>query len=385
MNLTPPSGPVKKFDTYWPELFAIYRRVVARGDEITQGVLRPEIGADDPEVVTALREWGGTHFVFPTSAGVEITLVRRIAAPPRERWWLHLLLGLLTLLTTTIAGAYFAGLDPLSLTFLPAGPFAIPFPAALDLAALPAGLLFSVPLMVALFGHEMGHYGIARWHRMDCSPPFFIPSPHWINLIGTFGAFIRLRSVVINRIVLLDVGMAGPLVSFIVSIPLVAIGLALSTPVPGSDAAVRYVVVFAGQPIEVGGSIVFQLMDRLIQGGDGALLLHPFGFAGWLGLFVTTLNLFPLSQLDGGHILYALIGNRQRYLGFAFLLVLVALGFFWWGWWLWAGVILVIGRGSIRHPAVYDPVIPVTGPRRAVGWFCVLIFVLTFVPVPIRI
>lgn len=386
MKLISPFGPVKKDDTYWPDLFSVYRTLVARGDEITHGVLYSDLSPDHPEVRAALDKWEGTHFVFPREEGVEITLVRRIE--PREpiRWWLHILLGLLTLVTTTIAGSYFAGRDPLALGFLPVGSFAVPYPLHIDLSALPAGLLFSLPLMLVLLCHEMGHYLLARRHRMDTSPPYFIPSPHWINLIGTFGAFIRLRSMIVNRIVLLDVGIAGPLVSFVLSLPLAALGLAWSAPLPDTmiaDAPGRYLVVFGGQPIWLGGSPLFVLLDRIFQGDGTNLFLHPFAFAGWLGFFVTALNLFPLAQLDGGHILYALVGPSQRYAGGAFLLLLIALGFLWWGWWLWAGVILLIGRGSIRHPAVFDPAIPVTGRRRVLGWCCIAIFILTFVGVPI--
>lgn len=379
-----PFGPVKKDDTYWPDLFSIYRTVVARGDEITQGMLHSDLTVEDPDVRSALGSWQGTHFVFPRAEGTEITLVRRITQPRRERWWLHLLLGLLTFVTTTIAGAYFAGRDPLTIAFFRAGTFDIPYPVHLDAGALPAGLIFSLPLLVVLFGHEMGHYLVAKRHGMDSSPPFFIPSPHWINLIGTFGAFIRLRSIVVNRIVLLDVGMAGPLASFLLSLPLVALGLSWSAPMPQLEGVTgRYIVVFGGQPIWLGSSPLFYLFDRLFQGGGAHLFLHPVAFAGWLGLFVTALNLFPLAQLDGGHILYALVGRAQRFVGIGFLLLLIALGFSWWGWWLWAGVILVIGRGSIRHPAVFDPEIPVTGRRRLLGWCCVVIFILTFVGVPI--
>lgn len=385
MNLTPPLGPVKKFDTRWPELFALYRTVIVRGDEITHGLLRPDLGADHPDVTSALREWSGTHFVFPRPEGVEITLIRRVVPPGRERWGLHLILGLLTLLTTTIAGACLAGFDPVFLTLRSVGPIAIPVPVHLELSLLPSGLIFAIPLLVTLLGHEMGHYVMARRHAMDVSPPYFVPTPHWFNLIGTFGAFIKLRSVVVNRITLIDIGMAGPLASFVLSLPLVAVGLSMSSPVsvPGMEG--RYLIAFAGQPIEIGGSIVFRLLDAVILTGDGPLLLHPLAFAGWLGLFVTALNLFPLAQLDGGHILYSLIGGRQRFAAGAFLLFLIALGFNWWGWWLWAGIILVIGRGSVRHPPVFDPEIPVTGMRRLIGWSCVVIFILTFMAIPIRI
>ncbi|MEX0912047.1 MAG: site-2 protease family protein [Gemmatimonadota bacterium] len=373
--------------TDWLSLFAVYRTVVIRNDEIVQGVLHPELGPDHPVVRAALDRWEGTHFVYPTEDGTEITLVRPAAERPAERWWIHLLLGLTTLLTTTAAGAYFAGRNPFDLAFLPAGPLAIPYPVRLLPTELLPGLAFSVPLMAVLLGHELGHYLVARRHGMNVSPPYFIPAPHWINVIGTFGAFIRLRSAVVNRIVLLDVGMAGPIVSFVLSIPLALIGLALSRPLPElvSEAPARYAVLFGRQPIWLGDSLLFRAMDLLVAGEGGFVILHPLAFAGWLGLFVTALNLFPLAQLDGGHILFALVGDRQRYFGIAFLGLLLGLGFVWWGWWMWAALILVLGRGSVRHPSVFDPEVPVRGPRRAVGWACVIIFVLTFVAVPIRL
>jgi membrane-associated protease RseP (regulator of RpoE activity) len=187
-------------------------------------------------------------------------------------------------------------------------------------------------------------------------------------------------------VVLMDVGAAGPLVSFLLSLPLVALGLAWSRPLPGSLAAERaYVVVFGSQPIWLGGSPAFDVLAALFAPAGGALLLHPFAFAGWLGLFVTALNLFPLSQLDGGHVLYALFGRRQSAFGLAFLGVLIVLGWWWWGWWLWAALILVLGRGTIRHPSVFDPSFPLPRGRRWVGWACVLVFALTFVAFPLRL
>jgi Zn-dependent protease len=373
--------------TDWLSLFAVYRTVVIRNDEIMQGILHPELAPDHPTVRAALEKWEGTHFVFTTPEGTEITLVRPIAERPSERWWINLLLALATFATTTGAGAYFAGGDPFDMVFLPVGPLGVPLPVSIRLAELLPGLAFSVPLLAVLLAHEMGHYLVARRHGMNVSPPYFIPAPHWINVIGTFGAFIRLRSAVVNRLVLLDVGAAGPLVSFALSIPLAAVGLAWSRPLPQlvAEAPARYAVLFGGQPIWLGGSLLFDALDWLFAGGGGFLILHPFAFAGWLGLFVTALNLFPLAQLDGGHILYALVGDRQRYFGIGFLGVLIGLGFLWWGWWLWAALILVLGRGSIRHPSVFDPEMPVTGRRRVAGWFCVAIFVLTFVAFPIRL
>jgi hypothetical protein len=373
--------------TDWLSLFAVYRTVVIRNDEVVQGVLHPDLDPDHPLVRSLLDRWEGTHFVHTTPQGTEVTLVRRIAEPPPERWWLHVALALATFFTTTAAGAYFVGQAPLQIMFLPLGPIGIPVPVRIVPPDLLPGLAFSVPFLFVLFGHEMGHYVAARRHGMNVSPPYFIPSPYWIFVIGTFGAFIRLRSAVMNRIVLLDVGMAGPIMSFVLSIPLVAVGLMWSRPLPEliADAPSRYAVVFANQPIWLGGSLLFDALDFLFAGQGGYLILHPLAFAGWLGLFVTALNLFPLAQLDGGHILYALVGERQRYFGVAFLAVLLGLGFWWWGWWFWAGLILLLGRGSIRHPSVFDPDIAVRGRRLLLGWACVGIFILCFVPIPIRL
>jgi Zn-dependent protease len=386
-NLTLCDPGVKNLVTDWLTLFAVYRSVVIRNDEIVQGVLHPGLAPDHPLVAAALEKWEGTHFVYATEDGTEITLVRPIAERPPERWWIHILLGLATFLTTSAAGAYFAGRHPFEMIFLPVGAFGVPVPIRIFPAELLPGLLFSVPLLCVLLGHELGHYLTARRHGMNVSPPYFIPSPHWINVIGTFGAFIRLRSAVVNRMVLLDVGMAGPIVSFLLSIPLSLVGLALSRPVlqAAGDAPARYAVLFGGQPIWLGGSPLFSLMERMTGGTGEFLILHPLAFAGWLGLFVTALNLFPLAQLDGGHILYALVGDRQRYFAALFLVILISLGFLWRGWWLWAVLILVLGRGSIRHPSVFDPEAPVLGRRRTLGWLCVLIFILTFVAIPIRI
>jgi hypothetical protein len=145
-----------------------------------------------------------------------------------------------------------------------------------------------------------------------------------------------------------------------------------------------YVVQFGAQPIWLGDSLLVHSLAWLFAPAPGLLVLSPLAWAGWLGLFVTALNLFPLSQLDGGHILYALSGRAQQRIGLAFLALLVVLGWWWWGWWFWAAVILLIGRGRIHHPAVFDPVFPVDGVRRRLGWACVAIFILTFVPFPLR-
>ena len=332
-----------------------------------------------------MNEWDGTHFLHQSPYGVELTLIRRRTVRRPERWWLHALLGLATLLTTTLAGAHFAGFDPLRLDFHP-GAAGFPFSLHLTPEDLVQGLAFSVPLLLTLFGHEMGHYLTARRHAMDVSPPYFIPSPSSLNLIGTFGAFIKLRSPVLNRAILLDVGAAGPLASFVISLPLLALGLLWSQPVMAESTPplARHAVLYGAHPLWFGDSLITRLFTLLFAPEGEIFLLHPIALAGWLGLFVTALNLFPLAQLDGGHILYALAGRWQPRIGYAFLLVLAFLGQWWVGWWFWAVVILVLGRGRIRHPPVYDPSLEVYGRRSWVGWACVVIFVLTFVPIPIQ-
>jgi hypothetical protein len=385
-NITPAQSTVKTTMTELLSLFSEVRSVVIRGDEIVQGTLSEEVSPRDPEVQRILTEWGGTHFLHHTDEGTEVTLVRPNGPRGRERWWLHGLLALTTFLTTTIAGAYFLGRSPLAIFWLDLRLLFLPVPLGVDFSELAYGLFFSVPLMTILLGHELGHYFVGRARGMDVSPPYFIPAPTWINFIGTFGAFIRLRSVVVNRIVLLEVGAGGPIASFLLSIPFTLLGLSWSrqSGAQAAEATAPYVVSFAGHAIWLGDSLVFHFLRTVALPGEGLVHLHPIAFAGWIGLFITALNLVPLAQLDGGHILYALVGNAQRYFGLAFLALLLVLGRTWWGWWLWAGLIVVIGRGSIRHPSVFDPEPPVTGPRRLLGWLCILIFVITFMPLPLQ-
>ncbi len=292
-----------------------------------------------------------------------------------ERWWLHLLLLLLTLATTTASGALLYGQPPAPLD-----------PLGFSLHALLLGLTFSLPLLAILLAHELGHYLTARRYGMDVSPPYFIPAPHVLNLIGTFGAFIRLRSTMANRRTLFDVGAAGPLAGFAVALPAAVLGLAWSAPAAAPAAAGgHFVVVFAGTPVWLGSSLLFEALAAVVAPLSPVVVLHPLAFAAWLGFFVTALNLFPLSQLDGGHILYALGGRRQTPVAWMFVAVLLALGAFWWGWWLWTAVILLFGRGRVAHPPVWDVVSPLPLWRRRGAWACIALFALTFAPVPLSL
>ena len=368
----------------WVNVFATYRVVPLRREEIVQGVLLPGLAADAPPVLALLERWPGAAFVRETPFGTEVTLLRRTVPPARERWWLHALLFVLTLLSTTLSGALFAGRDAILWLELPLGPWVVPVPGRILPAQLVPGLWYSLPLLGVLLVHELGHYLVARRRGMDVSPPYFLPAPLPLNLIGTFGAFIRLRSPMINRALLLDVGAAGPLASFVLSLPLAAVGLRLSGVVESVyDTPTRFLVPVGTQDaLPVGGSLAFHALAWAFAPAGGTLVLHPLALAAWLGLFVTALNLFPLSQLDGGHVLFALAGPRQRLAALAFLATLLLLGFLWPGWWVWAVLVLLVGRGSVAHPPVFDPAYPLSPARRRIAWACIAMLALSFVPVP---
>jgi len=367
-----------------PGPFAAWRVVEVHDLQVLQALLAPERSARDPEVAAWLGAWPGRSYEHRREDGTELTFVRRLRPRQRERWALHGLLLALTLLTTAFAGALLAFDDPLALRR--AGPewLATSVPTQMPPAALLGGLCFSVVMMGVLSGHELGHYLLARRHLMDVSPPWFAPAPWFLNPIGTFGAFIRLRSPLVNRAVLLDVGAAGPLVSFLLSIPVTIAGLAMSRGYPAAPfPGVRMGVVMGDGLLPMGASPVFSALLALSPLRDaGFVQLHPIAVAGWFGFFFTVLNLFPVSQLDGGHVAYALSPRVHRVAALLTLALLVAMGFGWAGWWFWAFVVVVVGRGRVGHPPVVDPHFPLSPVRRAVAVACLLIFPLALTPVP---
>lgn len=337
--------------------------------EIIEGIVAREHDAPSPELRAALAAWDGYYYWEHSPDGQSLILVRELRAP-HERWWLHALLLALALLTITLGGSIIAGA---SATWYQPG-----------LAQLGAGLPFSLPLAAILLAHESGHYLVARRYRVDASPPYFIPFPP-INLIGTLGAFIRLRSPVLDRRTLFDIGAAGPLSGMAIAIPALIAGLLDSHGIRGSGApllAHQYVLVF-GDPLFVGDSILLRGCERL-AGLQGIIQLSPLAMAGWVGILVTALNLLPLAQFDGGHITFALFGRAQRWIAWGFWLALLPLGWWLWrGWWLWAVLALVIGRGRLAHPPLLSPERPLDRRRQFAGYVVLLLFVVTFMPVPL--
>lgn len=384
-NLIPAGGEVKSAVPLPDWLFTAWRVDFPRDLEVVRGTLPPGVHPRDAAVREALDGWPGTADAAPGPLGWNLLLVRRSAPRPRERWWLHALLLLATLASSTFAGALLAGYDPPAL-LLPLGPVEVPVPARVTMAGMARGLPFSIPLLAILLAHEMGHYVLARQRMLDVSPPWFIPVPWLLSLIGTVGAFIRLRSPIPGRAALLDVGAAGPLAGAVVAVPVTAVGLALSTPAPRLlyDGAPAVFLAVGGDPqLVLGESLLFKMLAAAFApDGVTSILLHPTALAGWVGLLFTALNLLPVSQLDGGHVLYALLGKRQRWIGGAMLVALLGLGWAWMGWWVWAALILIVSRGRLAHPPVFDPDFPLDSRRRVVAWACVVLFVLTFMPRP---
>ncbi len=332
--------------------------------------------------------WAGTMELSRRPDGTwSMVLRQREGDRPAPRLWLRLLLFGLTVLSTMGAGALIQGDDPFRTAKWPLGGLALPMPTGLDLEVLLTGAPFSLTLMAILLAHEMGHFYAARAHRISASLPTFLPFPPYFSVVGTLGAFIRIRGAISRRSVLTDIGAAGPYASFMLGVAALAWGLPRSTLVPGfADGWTPFAIGFMDQPIWLGSSALTWAMGHLaVPGslGDDLVRLHPVAFAGWLGLFITMLNLLPFGQLDGGHVLYGLLGRRQGVVGRWFALLLLPLGFLWWGWWFWGLVAVFLSRGRMTHPDVLQPWEGLDRRRSWIGWGAILIFFLCFSPVPI--
>lgn len=302
----------------------------------------------------------------------------------RPRWGRAAVLFLLTLFTTTTLGPvmYLMSRTDVVTDLAPDG-FALLSPrlvAAIwnDPALLRTGLIFSSTALLILLAHELGHYIACRRYGLASTLPYFLPVPMGF---GTFGAFIRIYAPIRGKRELFDVGVAGPVAGFAALIPFLLYGVAHSHPVRlGELPAMGGMVLFAP-----GRSLAIDLAARLFHGPlapDTYLDLHPMALGAWLGLFATALNLLPLGQLDGGHILYSVLGRWQRRLALPFWIALAALGFYWPGWWLWCFIIFLIG---LFHPPVRDEQTPLDAKRRAIAALALAIFALSFMPTPLEV
>jgi membrane-associated protease RseP (regulator of RpoE activity) len=301
----------------------------------------PEPTIDTYSIPPAVRPW---ESVQPLERARRVPLV-------------HIVLFVVTFITTAMAGAFQVGADPLT-----------------DPASIQAGFPFAVTLLSILLIHELGHYTLSKVHGVRATLPYFIPAPP--VFVGTFGAFIRMKSPPSTRRALFDVGAAGPWAGLLVAIPAVIIGLHMSE--------VRPAGLDQGGSLVLGDSLLFKLLTRLTLGttaDDATIVLHPVALAGWLGLFVTFLNLLPVGQLDGGHVTYAMFGRWHRWISRLFLGVIAFLAFRGWdGWFVWIVLLMFIG---IDHPPTRDIVTPLDGRRRLAAWLTVGAFIVTFMPEPI--
>jgi membrane-associated protease RseP (regulator of RpoE activity) len=235
------------------------------------------------------------------------------------------------------------------------------------------GPSYSIPVVHILLGHEMGHYLMSRRYGMEATLPFFIPFP--LPPFGTLGAIIRMRSAIPSRRALFDVGVAGPLTSLCLSIPAIVVGLSLSTAIP--TAQVQEGMERLADPL------LFSLLQRAVMGevsADFDVIVHPIAYAGWVGLFVTALNLLPVGQLDGGHVVYALFGKRSRRVFVITLCVMAFITIFYNpGWFL---LLVLISLFGFRHPPPLDDETPLGPKRKVLGAVVFAAFFLSFTPSP---
>ena len=270
---------------------------------------------------------------------------------------LNLLLFLLTFVSTLTVGAIHAGVDLLK-----------------EPHDIVQGLPFSLVLLSILLVHEFAHYMISRHHGIEASLPYFIPAP---TLFGTLGAFISMRSSITTKNALMDIGSSGPIAGFLVSVVAILAGLHYSE--------VRVIPLQSGEMIVLGDSLLFIALTKIVIGSipdTYGVYLHPVAFAGWIGLFVTSLNLIPAGQLDGGHIAYAILGEKHRWLSKVVIGLLVLLGYFFQGWLVWAALLFFLGS---KHPPILFPEVPLDPRRKAIGLIALLIFIVTFIPIPVSI
>jgi len=286
-------------------------------------------------------------------------------APRRRFPWINLVLLITTAGTTLLAGTYMAHFTPNLREFL----FRLHFHPEWLLDGLP----FSITLIVILGSHEMGHFLLSRHHRVQASLPYFIPAP---NLVGTFGALIFMRGRISDRRALVDIGAAGPLLGFLVSLFALYVGIQHAQVAP-MEAAVGQVL-FNPNVLE---ALAFSFWLGPVPAK--MIIISPILDAAWVGFFVTMINLLPIGQLDGGHIAYAVFGRRTLWLSWLTLALLIVLSRFWPGWGVFALFVLILmGRRGIQHPPPEHPEVRLDALRWLLALAALLVFLLCFMPQP---
>jgi membrane-associated protease RseP (regulator of RpoE activity) len=289
----------------------------------------------------------------------------------QDRRWLHLLLFIFTACTTTGVGMMY--------WYSFASDFASRQVTLSFAELLVRGFWYSGTVLAILGSHEFGHYFACRYYDVDASLPYFLPFPSFPS--GTLGAVIRIREPIPTKRMLFDIGVAGPIAGFVLAVPALVFGLAMSH--------ISQMPPVNGGGYEFGEPLLFQLVSKLLWGTPPPgyeLNIHPMTFGAWFGLLATSLNLFPIGQLDGGHISYAVLGRKSSYVTIGMLAVTVGLVFFSVSWLvttvLLIGMLIVFGR---HHPRTFDEHVPLDQRRKLIALFAVVMFVLCFTPAPLRI
>jgi membrane-associated protease RseP (regulator of RpoE activity) len=409
-----------------PEILTSIVSRVFRVDEVTSGDARNgyflryrgELLLDSAEaydqLAEALRPYDITPLFRIENGRQTVLLVRGIIHPKPGRVSVNIALFILTLLSVMLAGAMYSYTGPLPCDYW--GQMKV------LLLNIWTGWPFAVSLLSILLAHEFGHYFVGRARGAAVSLPYFIPFP--FPPLGTMGAFIQMKSLPKNKRALFDLGIAGPLAGLIVAVPVLILGLSLSdvgtldntsyanaagqcvicenTSLPGETYScpddnmlegnsllylgLKYLVKGQLLPTPAKSSLPpllywlgFVLTGQPIPVGGTDVMLHPVAMAGWAGLLVTFLNLIPAGQLDGGHVLYTVFGRRVRLILPVILACLVVLGFFWSGWWIWAGLIFLLGRA---HAEPLDEITELDPPRKILAVVMLVVFLLVLTPVP---
>lgn len=306
--------------------------------------------------------------------------------PPREHYWIHILLLLGTVFTTLVVGARMEFNFLHNLAPFAAGEEALPFFSVHWALQHPSRLLMGIPFSATLLGillaHEMGHYLFCRYYGVRATLPFFIPAP---TMIGTFGAVIRIKAPIRSRKALFDIGIAGPIAGFVLAVGTLIVSLLISKPLAAG---------IGPSDLRLGFPWIFDLAHGFVRvvapNNPIAMLplsriyLHPTAIAAWVGMFATALNLLPSSQLDGGHIVYALAPRAHRLVSWATVLVLAFLGRFNYVWWFWAGLLIVMNWLTFRQRQAPEfPLLPAN--RWLLGALGLIMLALTFTISPIQL
>lgn len=319
--------------------------------------------SETPEYQDSREPLWPTHLDLSAAAARESLRTNRV--------WIHLLLFVVTLISTSAVGARFSyNFDHNLAAFEPSRDMDAFWSWWREPEILAQGLPFSLTLLAILMAHECGHYVACLYYGINASLPFFLPAP---TFTGTMGAFIRIRSPIFSRKQLFDIGIAGPIAGFLFLLPAAGVGLALSKVIPG---------IAESGSLHFGTPALLRLIEQLVFPGHSIhdIYLHPVARAAWVGMFATALNLLPAGQLDGGHIVYALFENRHKWITRVVIVALLGLGIFWYGWLLWAILLFLFAR---RHPQIYD-VSGIGTARRQLGVLGLILLLLCFTSSPVN-